>query len=120
MDCMVERFADKLDLTADQREQFTLMAEEAKRKHGEMYSLRMATRAEVMGELRKETIDKAKIDALYDDVKTRFDELYGLFSERFIAFHRSLTPEQKEKLIAQMEKHHRKRNGFHQRWSNEG
>ena len=111
----MEMFADKLDLTADQREQLTLMAEEAKSKHGEMYSLRVAARAEVMEELRKKTIDKAKIDALYDDVKSRFDELYGLFSERLIAFHQSLTPEQKEKLIAHMEKHHRKHNCFHQR-----
>lgn len=114
--CMVDKFADKLELRADQREKLMQMAEEVKSKHQEMHSLHLAARQEVISELRKETIDKEKIDTLFNDAKSRFDEIYDLFSTRFIAFHQTLTPEQRETLITEMEKHRGRQRGFQHRW----
>ncbi len=120
MGCMVDKFADKLDLRVDQKEQLMQITEEVKSKHQEMRSLKEATKAEMFGELRKETIDKENLDSLYSDAKSRFDEMYDLFSTRFVEFHQNLTPEQKEKLVAEMEKHHERHRGFHHRWKDEG
>lgn len=118
--CMVDKFSNKLDLKADQKEQLKQIAEELKSKHQEMRALKEATKEEMFGELRKETIDRESLDSFYSDAKSRFDEMYDLFSTRFVEFHQTLTPEQKEKLVAEMKKHHERRRGFHHRWKDEG
>ena len=69
----------------------------------------------MLAELRKETIDKENLDALYSDTKSRIDEMYDLFSARFIEFHQILTPKQWEKLVAELEKHKDRHSGFHRR-----
>lgn len=116
MDCMVDKFADTLELESDQRTQLMQMAEVVKSKRQEIHSLHQGTRQEVISEIRKVSIDKQKIDALFNDAKERFDEMYNLFSTEFIAFHQTLTSEQKEKLVAQMEKHHQRRRCFRDQW----
>ena len=70
MDCVVDKFADRLELKADQRDLLMQMALEVKDRHQEMHSFRLAAREEMLGELRKEAIDKKKIRAVLDVPKT--------------------------------------------------
>jgi protein CpxP len=116
MGCMVDKIADKLDLTPAQRDQVDQIAEELRSRHKENRSLHMAAKAAMMEELRKPSMDREKIDELYQDTKRRFDDMYELAATRLVEFHRTLTPEQREKLVAEMEKHHERRKGYHHRW----
>lgn len=119
VDCIVDKVADKLDLDAGQKERLTQIAEELGTKRKEMKVLHAAAKEEMLDELRKDSIDREVLDAHYSDAKNRFDEMYDLFSTRFVEFHQTLTPEQKEKLVAEVEKHHGRRCGFRHRWNDE-
>ncbi len=114
--CLMEKFADELALSTEQKEQLMQIAEEVRGKHQEMRSLHAAAKKEVIGELRNQEIDREKIDLMYSNTKGRFDEMYDLLVSRFLEFHKTLTPEQREKLVAEMEKHHGRYRRFHPRW----
>ena len=55
--CVVEKFADKLELSTEQKEQLMQIAEEVRGKHQEMRTLHAAAKKEVIGELRNQEID---------------------------------------------------------------
>lgn len=112
----LDKIAETLELNTDQKAQLTQMAQEMKTKHEELRGSRTAAKEEIFGELSKDVIDKAVLDAHYSNAKRRFDEVYELFTTRFVEFHQSLTPEQREKLVAEAEKRHEGRCGFHRRW----
>ena len=117
--CMVEKFADKLELSTQQKEELVQIVEEVRSKHQEMRPLHAEAKKEMIGELRNPEIDRKKLDLMYSNTKRRFDEMYDLLVSRFLEFHKTLTPEQKEKLVAEMEKHHERHRRFHPRWHDE-
>ena len=114
--CMAEKFADELDLSTEQREQLEQIVEEVRSKHQEMHTLHAAEKKDLIEELRSQEIDREKLDSMYGNTKQRFDEMYDLLASRFLEFHKTLTPEQKEKLIAKMEKHQKRHHRFHPPW----
>ena len=84
-----------------------------------MRPLHAEVKKEMIDELRNQEIDREKLDLMYSNAKLRFDEMYDLLVSRFLEFHKTLTSEQKEKLVAEMEKHHERRRRFHPRWKDE-
>ena len=117
--CMVDRFADKLELSTQQKEEFIQIFEAVRNKHQEMHPLHAEVKKELIGELRNQEIDRNKLDSIYSNMKERFDEMYDLLASRFLDFHKTLTPEQREKLAAEMEKHHQRHRRFHPGWEDE-
>ena len=117
--CLMEKFADKLELNTQQKDELMQIVEEVKGKHQEMHPLRADIKKEIISELRNQEIDRNKIDSLYNDTKERIDEMYDLLVSRFLEFHKTLTPEQREKLVEEMEKHHERHRRFHHRWEDE-
>jgi hypothetical protein len=55
--CLMEKFADELALSTQQKEQLMQIAEEVRDKHQEMRTLHAAAKKEVIGELRNQEID---------------------------------------------------------------
>ena len=105
---MVDYIAETLDLNDQQRAQLEDIKAEFLAKAGEMHAQREAMRTELMAELRKEEIDQQRMKALSAQKREQMAELMDLAVDRLAEFHRTLTPEQKEKLVAKLEWFHSK------------
>jgi Spy/CpxP family protein refolding chaperone len=105
---MVDYIAEALDLNDQQRAQLGDIKEEFLTKAREMHEKKEAMRAELMAELRKEEIDQQRMKALISQKREQMAEMMDLAVVRLAEFHRTLTPDQKEKLVAKLEWFHSK------------
>ena len=68
-------------------------------------------REEFVAQLRSEEIDEVRVKAVIAEHRAQMDEVVDLIVDRLSEFHKTLTPEQKEKLVAKIETfkkwHHR-------------
>jgi Spy/CpxP family protein refolding chaperone len=103
---MVDYIAETLDLNDQQRAQLDDIKAEFLAKAGELHANREAMRAELMAELRKEEIDQQRIKALISQKREQMAEMMDLAVVRLAEFHRTLSPDQKEKLVAKLEWFH--------------
>jgi Spy/CpxP family protein refolding chaperone len=87
---MVDYIAETLDLTDPQREQLDGIKEE------------------FMAELRKDQIDQVKIRDLIAQKRAQMDEIIELAVTSLTEFHKTLSLEQREKLVAKIEYFHEK------------
>jgi Spy/CpxP family protein refolding chaperone len=108
--------AKRLDLTPDQKAQLEEMVSEAKAKHEEGKDWKKSMQQDVITLVRKDRIGQADIDRLVKVHRQRMDEAVSFLSERFIRFHATLTPEQREKLVAEIENHDSHHCRFRRRW----
>jgi len=104
---MVDYIAETLDLNDQQRAQLDGIKEEFLAKAREMHAQKEAMRAELMDELRKEEIDQQRVKALIAQKQAQMADLMDLAVDRLVEFHRTLTPDQKEKLVAKLEWFHK-------------
>ena len=105
---MVDYIAETLDLNDQQKAQLDDIKAEFLTKAREMHASREAMRAELMAELRKAEIDQERMKALISQKHEQMAEMMDLAVVRLAEFHRTLTPEQKEKLVAKLEWFHEK------------
>jgi Spy/CpxP family protein refolding chaperone len=105
---MVDYIAETLDLTNGQRAQLDGIKEEFIAKAKEMHAQKEAMHAEFMAELRKETIDPENLKDLIAQKRAQIDEIIDLAVVRLVEFHKTLSPEQREKLAAKVEYFHEK------------
>jgi Spy/CpxP family protein refolding chaperone len=109
MEFMVDYIAETLDLTDPQREQLDGIKEEFMAKAKEMHAQKEAMHAELMAELRKEEISQDVLKDLIAQKREQMDEIVNLAMARLVEFHKTLSPEQREKLVAKIEYFHEKR-----------
>jgi len=105
---MVDYIAETLDLNDPQRAQLDEIKEEFLAKAKEMHAKKAAMHAELMAELRKEEIDQQRMKELIAQKQEQMAEIMDLAVVRLADFHRTLTPDQKEKLVAKLEWFHEK------------
>jgi Spy/CpxP family protein refolding chaperone len=105
---MVDYIAEILDLTDPQREQLDGIKEEFIAKSKEMHAQKEAMFAAFMAEIRKEQIDEQNLKDLIAEKRAQMDEIINLAMVRLVEFHKTLTPEQREKLVAKLEWFHEK------------
>lgn len=105
---MVDYIAETLDLKDPQRAQLDEIKEEFLAKAKEMHAKKEAMHAELMAELRKEEIDQQRMKELIAQKQEQMAEIMDLAVVRLADFHRTLTPDQKEKLVAKLEWFHQK------------
>lgn len=103
---MVDYIAETLDLNDQQRAQLDDIKAEFLAKAGELHANREAMRAELMAELRKEEIDQQRIKALISQKREQMADMMDLAVDRLAEFHRTLSPDQKEKLVSKLEWFH--------------
>jgi len=105
---MVDYIAETLDLTDQQRAQLDGIKEEFVAKAEAMRAEKKALHDAFMAELRKTEIDPQLLKGLIAQKQGQMTEILDLAVTRLAEFHRALTPEQREKLVAKLE-------WFHQR-----
>ena len=105
---MIDYIAETLDLTDEQRAQLDGIKDEFIAKAGEMHAQKEAMHDAFMAELRKAEINRENLNNLIDQKRAQMDDFVNLALDRLVEFHRTLSPEQREKLIAKIEYFHEK------------
>lgn len=108
---MVDYITETLDLNESQQTQLNEIKDELMLKAKQMHDDKESMREELVVQLRSEEIDQVRVKALIAEHRAKMDEIIDLLVERLSDFHRTLSPEQKEKLVAKIETfkrwHHR-------------
>jgi len=108
---MVDYISETLDLNESQQAQLDQIKDELMEKAQQMHADKESMHAELVAQLRSEEIDQVRVKAVIAEHRTQMDEIIDLILVRLAEFHKTLTPEQKEKLIAKIETfkkwHHR-------------
>ena len=100
---MVDYIAETLDLNDGQKAQLDEIKDEFLAKAKEMHAKKEAMHDEFIAELRKEEIDQQRMKELISQKKEQMAEIMDLAVVRLAEFHRTLTPDQREKLVAKLE-----------------
>ena len=105
---MVDYIAETIDATDEQRAQLDGIKDEFVAKAKEMHDQKAAMHAAFMAELRKEELSRETLNDLIDQKRTQIDEFVNLAMDRLIEFHKTLSAEQREKLVTKIEYFHEK------------
>jgi Spy/CpxP family protein refolding chaperone len=100
---MVDYISETLDLTDGQEEQLNQIKDEVMVKAQQMHADKEAMREELIEQLGREEIDKARVKEMVAERRAQMDEIIDLLVDRLTEFHKTLTPGQKDKLIAKIE-----------------
>jgi protein CpxP len=102
---VTDRIASRLDLTdnqsADLKQIAGEVAEKAKALHADHESQHQA----LADLVRQDAIARDEVDTLIDEKLQKVREMADFAAERMIAFHATLTPEQREKVAVHIEEH---------------
>jgi Spy/CpxP family protein refolding chaperone len=107
-DFMLDYIAETLDLSDTQRVQLDEIKEEFLTKAKEIHAQKEAMYAELKAELLEEEIDQQRVKALMAQKRDQMTEMMDLAVVRLAEFHKTLSPEQREKLVAKLEWFHQK------------
>ena len=100
---MIDYVTEVLDLTEAQQEQLNQIREELVDRGRQMHANRETMHNEIIEQLKSEEINQESLRKLVADKRAQMDELIDLMIVRLADFHRTLSPEQKEKLVAKLE-----------------
>lgn len=101
----VKRMASELKLDDAQKAKLEKIKDEFLAKRPEMKKVHEETVKEANELMRSAEIDKVKLDALIAKSQTHANDMVGFIAAKFTEIHDMLTPEQREKLVAHIEKH---------------
>ena len=108
---IVDYISETLDLNESQQAQLNQIKDELMAKARQIHADKESIREELVAQLRSEEIDQVSVKAVIAEHRAQMDEIIDLMVVRLAEFHKTLTPEQKEKLIAKIETfkkwHHR-------------
>jgi Spy/CpxP family protein refolding chaperone len=105
---MIDYVAETLDLTNEQRVQLDGIKDEFIAKAKEMHAQKEAMHAAFMAELSKAELSRENLNDLIDQKRTQMDEFINLAMDRLVEFHKTLSAEQREKLVTKIEYFHEK------------
>ena len=100
---MVDYISETLDLNESQQKQLDQIKDEVLAEAKEMHANKESMYAELVAQLRSEEIDQALVKARIAEHRAKMDRIIDLLVVRISEFHKTLTPEQKEKLVAKLE-----------------
>ncbi len=101
----VKRMAAELKLNDAQKAQLEKIKGEFLARRPEMAKLREESVKEANELMRSPEIDKAKLNALIEKNTSQLDDFVRFVFAKFTEIHDMLTPEQRDKLVAMVEKH---------------
>ena len=104
---MIDYLSEALDLNASQQAQLDELKEEMFAKVKELHDNRRARRDEFIALVNSEQIDPVQLKALVAEHRAQMDEVVDMAVDQVVAFHSTLTSEQKQKLAGKIEKFHR-------------
>jgi uncharacterized membrane protein len=97
------RIASRLDLTESQKADLDQMASDFAERVQAIHAERENRRQELADLVRQDTIDRTLVDQRIADKLEKVSEMADFAADRLIAFHGTLTPEQREKIAAHIE-----------------
>ncbi len=100
---VTNRIASRLDLTESQKTDLEQIAGEIAEKAKGMHADRASRRQEIADLIRQDTVGMDVVDGLIDDKIARVRDMADYAAQRLVAFHGTLTPEQREKIAAHIE-----------------
>jgi Spy/CpxP family protein refolding chaperone len=100
---MEDYITEALDLNESQQAQLNQIKEELIDKARQMHANKESMHEELVAQLRSEEIDQVHVKAMIAEHRAQMDEIIDLMVVRLADFHKSLTPEQRDKLVAKIE-----------------
>lgn len=100
---MVDYISESLDLDESQKEHLNQIKDEVMGKAKQMHADKEVMREELITQLKSEAIDTEAVKEMVAKHRARMDEIIDLLVDRLAEFHKTLTPEQKDKLVAKIE-----------------
>ncbi len=98
-----QRIASRLDLTESQKADLDQMASEFAERVKAMHAERENRHQELADLVRQESIDRELVDQRIAEKIEKVSEMADFAADRLIAFHSTLTPEQREKIATHIE-----------------
>jgi Spy/CpxP family protein refolding chaperone len=100
----VDKVSNRLDLSADQKNALVQIKDEFFQKLKSQKDARLQLRNDTIALIKSDTIDQAKLDSIRQNMKDLNQDLQDFITGKFVDFHKTLTPAQKEKLADWIEK----------------
>jgi len=100
---MVDYISESLDLNESQQEQLNQIKDELMEEARQMHAKKESMHEDLVAQLRSEEIDQEFVKAKIAEHRAQMDGIIDLAVVRFAEFHKTLTPEQKEKMVAKIE-----------------
>ncbi len=102
---VVRHLVTTLNLDAAQTAKLEKMKEEFLAKRPDMVKMREETFNDIKEMMMSAQLDQAKLNARTEKIQAQTSDLIRFLSTKFAEFHDMLTPEQRIKLVKEMEKH---------------
>jgi Spy/CpxP family protein refolding chaperone len=102
---MVRHLASTLNLDASQTAKLEKMKEEFLAQRPEMEKMRKESLADLKEMMLSPQLDQARLNARVEKIQAHTSDMIKFVTARFAELHDMLTPEQRSKLVAEMEKH---------------
>ena len=116
-DRVVEKLTSELSLTDVQKTKLDAIKNEIIKKQKDQEQSMSPIKSEFTAMLNSETLDKAKLKALFQKKEETYLKAHGEFEDflldKFIEFHKILTPDQRAKFTKYLEKHHSHKHWMH-------
>ena len=112
LEAATNRIASRLDLDETQKADLKVIAAEIAAKAKEMHTDRETRHRELAALVRQDTISRDTVERMVADKFQKMQELADFAADRLIAFHATLTAEQREKVAERIEEHASHRRGF--------
>ena len=103
LEAAVNRIASRLDLDESQKADLKKITTEIAAKAKEMHGDQEAHHKELADLVRQETISRDTVDQMVADKMEKMQLMADFAADRLIAFHATLTPEQREKIAKHIE-----------------
>jgi len=100
---MVDYVSETLNLNESQKEHLDQIKDELLEKGMQMRADKAAMHSELVSQLRSEEIDQESLKAMVTGHRVKMEEMIDLAIVKLAEFHKTLTPEQREKLVAKLE-----------------
>lgn len=104
LEAAVKRIASRLDLDESQQADLKKISAEIAAKAKEVYGDRQAHHQELAALVRQESISRDTVDRMIVSKLKDMQQIMDFTTVRLIAFHATLTDEQREKIAAHIEK----------------
>jgi uncharacterized FlgJ-related protein len=100
---MVDYVSETLDLNESQKAHLDQIKEELLEKGVQMRADKAYMHSELIAQLRSEEIDQDRLKSMVTSHRVKMEELIDLAIVKLAEFHKTLSPEQREKLVAKLE-----------------
>jgi Spy/CpxP family protein refolding chaperone len=103
-DWIAKKVASELDLDAQQKAKLDAIKAALLARQADFRAVHAGLKDVLLGQLRASSVDTAKLNQALDEREAKIKELRGFLVGEFSEFHAMLTPAQREKLAAKLER----------------